>query len=297
MKNAPVVVKPSLVQKIASRFAVDPEKLLPTLKATAFRQKSGDISNEQMMALLIVADQYGLNPFTKEIYAYPDKQNGIVPVVSVDGWTRIINGNTTLDGISFSYAEDNEIPQHGKECPIYIDCRIKRKDRADPIIVREYLDECYRAPFKRDDGSVVNGPWQSHTKRMLRHKALIQCSRVAFGFAGIYDEDEAKRLTERDITDQGEVIKVEGPRAKSEPPPAQPSPSAEPSLPAAATAGGALTVEAAIIRINAMTDPEVLALWADDLPTEIKTNDEFKAIYIARQQLLKDVIAGKRRKA
>jgi hypothetical protein len=31
---------------------------------------------------------------------------------------------------------------------------------------------------------------------MLRHKALIQCARVAFGFSGIYDPDEAERIVE-----------------------------------------------------------------------------------------------------
>ena len=31
---------------------------------------------------------------------------------------------------------------------------------------------------------------------MLRHKALIQCARIAFGFAGIYDEDEGQRIRE-----------------------------------------------------------------------------------------------------
>jgi len=31
---------------------------------------------------------------------------------------------------------------------------------------------------------------------MLRHKALIQCARIAFGFSGIYDEDEAARIVE-----------------------------------------------------------------------------------------------------
>ncbi|WP_414836262.1 recombinase RecT, partial [Escherichia coli] len=40
------------------------------------------------------------------------------------------------------------------------------------------------------------GPWQSHPKRMLRHKAMIQCARLAFGFAGIYDKDEAERIVE-----------------------------------------------------------------------------------------------------
>ena len=43
-------------------------------------------------------------------------------------------------------------------------------------------------------------PWQSHPKRMLRHKAMIQCARLAFGFSGIYDEDEAQRIVERDVT-------------------------------------------------------------------------------------------------
>jgi hypothetical protein len=35
---------------------------------------------------------------------------------------------------------------------------------------------------------------------MHRHKSLIQAARIAFGFSGIYDEDEAERITEKDIT-------------------------------------------------------------------------------------------------
>ncbi|TXY52089.1 hypothetical protein FXE74_18715, partial [Vibrio cholerae] len=55
----------SLIGKLAEKFGVDPNKFWETLKATAFRQSNGVIpTNEQMMALLIVADQYGLNPFT-----------------------------------------------------------------------------------------------------------------------------------------------------------------------------------------------------------------------------------------
>jgi hypothetical protein len=65
-----------------------------------------------------------------------------------------------------------------------VECIVYRKDREHPVVIREYLDECYRK----------TGPWQSHTKRMLRHKALIQGYRTAFGFHGIYDEDEAQRM-------------------------------------------------------------------------------------------------------
>ena len=53
----------------------------------------------------------------------------------------------------------------------------------------------YRAPFKGKYGDVT-GPWQTHTKRFLRHKAMIQCARLAFGYGGIYDQDEAERIVE-----------------------------------------------------------------------------------------------------
>ncbi|MEH8905521.1 recombinase RecT, partial [Klebsiella pneumoniae] len=70
-----------LVTRIAERFGVDHRKFYDTLKATAFKQRDGSApTDEQMMTLLIVAEQYGLNPFTREIYAFHDKQNGIIPV-------------------------------------------------------------------------------------------------------------------------------------------------------------------------------------------------------------------------
>ncbi|MEI7843910.1 MAG: recombinase RecT [Gallionellaceae bacterium] len=64
----------TLIQKFAERFSVDSEKVIDILKATAFRQKAGSapVTDEQMMALMIVADQYSLNPFTREIYIRPD---------------------------------------------------------------------------------------------------------------------------------------------------------------------------------------------------------------------------------
>lgn len=172
----------SLIAKIAAKYSVDPDKMLDTLKATAFKgERDKPVTNEQMMALLVVADQYNLNPWLKEIYAFPDQKGGIVPLVSVDGWTRIINEHPQLAGFGFEYADDGE----------WIECIIERKDRTQPIRVREYLAECRRN----------TGPWNSHPQRMLRHKALIQCARLAFGFGGIYDEDEGARIREAiDVT-------------------------------------------------------------------------------------------------
>lgn len=186
----------SILTKFSNTYSVDEHKMLSTLKTVAFKQYNGvNISNEQMIALLVVADQYKLNPFTKEIYAFPDK-GAIVPVVGVDGWSRIINSHPEFDGMEYKFSETSTTPPSGKPCPDWIECVMYRKDRSNPITVREYLDEVYRPPGKKP------GPWQTHTKRMLRHKVTIQCARMAFGFVGIYDEDEADRIiqAEKDIT-------------------------------------------------------------------------------------------------
>jgi len=175
----------SVLVRMSERYGVDADKMLHTLKETCFK---GNVSNEQMMALLVVADQYGLNPWTKEIYAFPAQGGAIVPVVGVDGWSRIINTNPEFDGMDFAEGELN-----GKSIPTWIECAIHRKDRSHAIKVKEYYDECVRDV----------GPWKSHPRRMLRHKAMIQCARLAFGFAGIFDQDEAERIVEVTPADLG----------------------------------------------------------------------------------------------
>jgi phage recombination protein Bet len=175
--------KPKLVEIFAERYHVDANKVMAALKTTAFKQSgNNNISNEQMMALMIVANQYKLNPFTKEIFAFPDK-GSIVPVVSVDGWSRIMNEHPAMDGIEFEYSPET-LDHKGKTAHEWIDCIIYRKDRSRPIRVREFFDEV----------SKTSGPWLSHPNRMHRHKAEIQCARIAFGFAGIYDQDEAENI-------------------------------------------------------------------------------------------------------
>jgi len=182
----------TLTKKLASRFDMGSgDGVIEILKNTAFKVKDGQVSDNQMTALLVIANQYGLNPFTKEIYAYPDKSNGIVPVVGVDGWGRIINEHPELDGIEFRYSEQT-LSHKGKLAHEWIECVITRKDRSKPIVVREYFDEVVRSLN-------FSTPWDSHPKRMHRHKALIQGARIAFGFAGIYDQDEAERIVEKDM--------------------------------------------------------------------------------------------------
>ena len=188
----------TLTGKLAAKLDMgnDGSDLIETLKATAFK---GEVTNAQMTALMVVANQYGLNPWTKEIYAFPDKNNGIVPVVGVDGWARIINENPQFDGMEFARSDEMvRMPGANSDAPAWIECAMYRKDRTRPVIIREYLDEAYREPFKGKFG-LVTGPWQTHPKRFLRHKAMIQCARMAFGYGGIFDQDEAERIVEKDM--------------------------------------------------------------------------------------------------
>lgn len=191
MKQATEIAtkRPSLVEKLADKYSVDPTKMLATLKATAFKQSTGkEVTNEEMMALLIVADQYNLNPFLREIYAFPGKNGGIHPIVPIDGWLKIINSHPQFDGM----VTDDTLDKTGKL--IAVTCTIYRKDRQHPTTVTEYMAECYRE----------TNAWKWKA-RMLRHKAVIQSSRYAFSLSGISDPDEAERIIE------GEVLREERP--------------------------------------------------------------------------------------
>lgn len=159
------------VQVMASRLNLDENLLMTTLKKTMFKDCR---SLEEFTALVVVANEYGLNPMTKEIYAFPAKGGGVVPMVSIDGWVRIMNSHPEFDGIEF-----NDLPNEKGQL-MAIEAVIYRRDRSRPIKVIEYLSECERP----------TDPWKKSPARMLRHRALIQCARYAFGFSGIYSDQE-----------------------------------------------------------------------------------------------------------
>jgi phage recombination protein Bet len=171
---------------MGSRLHCDPSKLHQTLKDTVFK----GATDSELLALVVVANEYGLNPLTKELYAFPAKGGGIVPVVSVDGWVRMVNDHPQMDGIEFEIHKDATGKLDAMTCSIW------RKDRSRPIRVTEHLAECKRN----------TEPWKMEN-RMLRHKALMQCARYAFGFSGVTDDDEAIDQGERMAT--GRVIEPE----------------------------------------------------------------------------------------
>lgn len=164
----------SLLATMADKVGMDPKIFVATIKATCFSSKATD---EEFAAFMLVASKYELDPITKEIYAFPKKGGGIQPVVGVDGWIHLANSHPAMDGMEFE-----DILSEGKL--VAIKCRVHRKDRSYPTEAVEYMEECRRA----------TDPWKQWPIRMLRHKALIQASRIAFGFSGFVDPDEAERM-------------------------------------------------------------------------------------------------------
>jgi phage recombination protein Bet len=164
----------SLLATFAHRYGLEANNMMRTLRATVLRPalNGAEPSNEQVAAFLIVAHHHRLNPFTREIHGFVDKRGGIVPIVGIDGWATKINEHPAFDGMDFSQTDE--------ACT----CTMYRKDRTHPVVVTEYLTECRQS----------SPAWTTHPKRMLRHRAMIQCARIAFALVGLYDPDEGEQV-------------------------------------------------------------------------------------------------------
>jgi phage recombination protein Bet len=181
----------SLITTMAARYEMDPQQFARTIRATVMPSQHTD---DEFRAFMMVAYEYGLNPILRQIYAYSKKGGGINVVVSIDGWAHLVNTHPQFDGMEFSYEEQpTELgkPRDWNKPPVSCTCSMWRKDRRHPVMVTEYWGEVYRN----------TEPWNQYKRRMLRHKALMQCARIAFGYSGITDEDEA-----RDVADSVKQI-------------------------------------------------------------------------------------------
>lgn len=186
LTTAPKNAGNNALMALAGKLKVDHQALTSALKSTVFsvseRGQVREPTNEEFLALVVTANSYDLNPVLRELYAFPKKGGGIVPVVSVDGWLKIINRQKNFDGMEVEVF-------HGEDgVPTHATCIIWIKDRNHPVKITEYYAECFRD----------TEPWRQMPSRLLRHKAVKECGRVAFGIGGLFDEDEAEAI--RDVT-------------------------------------------------------------------------------------------------
>lgn len=171
--------------QVAKRLQVSEQELQNIVMNTVMPNGGRQVTNDQFVSFLAVANEYKLNPLVKEIYAFPAKGGGIQPIVSIDGWLKIINSNPDFNGMTFQdHREDGRL--------VSVTCRIYKKGIEHPIEVTEYMDECARS----------TDTWKNWPSRMLRHKATIQAGRYAFGISGIIDPDEAERFKDAGVIEK-----------------------------------------------------------------------------------------------
>jgi hypothetical protein len=110
--------------------------------------------------------QHRLDPKADEIDVVQYEAGQWQALITVNGWAKLINAQPSFCGIEFA-----ESKEHDGAIPRWMSCTIYRTDRVKPITVKEYLVEL----------KTEHPCWQVMPRRMLRHRAMQQCARLAFG--------------------------------------------------------------------------------------------------------------------
>ena len=119
----------------------------------------------QETCLRLIAE-YRLNPRADELDLMQFEAGHWQVFITVNGWAKLINAHPAFCGIEFSEASELE-----EGVPLWMGCAIYRTDRIKPIEVKEYFTEM----------KTEHIAWQQMPRRMLRHRAMQQCARLAFG--------------------------------------------------------------------------------------------------------------------
>jgi hypothetical protein len=123
----------------------------------------GEAAQETCLRLIA---EYRLNPRADEIDLVQFEEGRWQVFITVNGWAKLINAHPAFCGIEFSEASELE-----EGVPLWMGCAIYRTDRVKPIVVKEYFSEM----------KTEHAAWQQMPRRMLRHRAMQQCARLAFG--------------------------------------------------------------------------------------------------------------------
>ena len=121
--------------------------------------------NTRTITLQLIT-QHRLDPKADEIDLVQYEAGQWQALITVNGWAKLINAQPAFCGIEFA-----ESKEHDGAIPRWMSCTIYRTDRVKPITVKEYLVEL----------KTEHPCWQVMPRRMLRHRAMQQCARLAFG--------------------------------------------------------------------------------------------------------------------
>ena len=123
-----------------------------------------EVPAKTILTLLRSMQSLHLDPLCEEIgfTQYDDGQWQLF--ITIEGCSKLLNQHPQFNGLVFTQSDTliDGVPE-------WIECAIYRKDREVPTTVREYLTEV----------KGENEIWKKMPRRMLRHRALQQCVRLA----------------------------------------------------------------------------------------------------------------------
>lgn len=123
-----------------------------------------EVPAKTILTLLRSMQSLHLDPLCEEI-GFTQYDDGRWQVfITIEGCSKLLNQHPQFNGLVFTQADTliDGVPE-------WMECSIYRKDREVPTTVREYLAEV------KGETSI----WQKMPRRMLRHRALQQCVRLA----------------------------------------------------------------------------------------------------------------------
>jgi len=125
-----------------------------------------EVPAKTILTMLRSMQSLHLDPLCEEI-GFTQYDDGHWQVfITIEGCSKLLNQHPQFNGLIFHQADTLV-----EGVPEWIECSIYRRDRIMPITVREYLIEV------RSEKEI----WQKMPRRMLRHRALQQCVRLAMG--------------------------------------------------------------------------------------------------------------------
>jgi hypothetical protein len=123
-----------------------------------------EVPAKAILVLLRSMQSLHLDPLCEEIGFTQFEDGQWQVLITIEGCSKLLNQHPQFNGLVFNQADTllDGVPE-------WIECSIYRKDREVPTTVREYLTEV------RGENTI----WQKMPRRMLRHRALQQCVRLA----------------------------------------------------------------------------------------------------------------------
>jgi len=164
--------KRSLVADLAAQAGLSPQNYYEAVKRQCGCAGAED---SDFAALLLTARAHDLSPIMREMWLFPGQNRSVRPVISHDGWFKILTRHPRYVHHVFREGEDDD----GRYGEVDIFTRESCANDLPPYQHREYLREVTKGPT-----------WKTYPKRMLRGRTISQGARHCFGIAGV-DPDEA----------------------------------------------------------------------------------------------------------